>query len=380
MLYMTEGVVMETSMLAGGGGAGGEDPIDGGREARDRAEPHDLELSFDLSNYPDGTLVCQKGAFLAGSSGIALEMAYAKSLASGFFGGEGFVLQRLRGTSSLPGGGAHHRDVCFVKAYGTVVKRDVRPGEVLRVSSGSLVCMTSTVTYDVTTVSGFKNVLFGGEGLFVTTLKGPGTVWLQGTSIAAMASEIARRLPAGGGIGFGIPIMGGGGGGGSGDGGGGGDAGGGVAELAGAGDPIGMSDAAAEADRNAAIATSGLSSSSSSSLPSSAHDPESSESLFGDAAYGDAALPEDTGDGMIFSDGDRPPGSSDAYAPDFEGASPDEGLLFEDDTTFSTYEDGSGDVSKGAGAEISSHDDAEGPSGLFDQLWDFFRDLTDNKD
>ena len=128
-------------------------------------------LRLPLDEYPGATLVCQKGAFLAGSHTVHMEMAYAKSFASGFFGGEGFVLQSLRGTAP--------DDVAFLKAYGTVLKRELADGEALRVSSGSLVAMTSTVDYDVTTMPGFKNVVFGGEGLFVTTLTGPGTVWLQ---------------------------------------------------------------------------------------------------------------------------------------------------------------------------------------------------------
>lgn len=139
-----------------------------------------------------------------------MEMSYTKSFASGFFGGEGFILQSLQGTNQHDVG---DDETVFLKAYGTVVKKEIKDGETLRVSSGSLVCMTSTVDYDVTTMPGFKNVMFGGEGLFVTTLTGPGIVWLQGMPIDRMVSEIARHIPSGG-IGLGIPIgMGGGGGG-----------------------------------------------------------------------------------------------------------------------------------------------------------------------
>jgi hypothetical protein len=87
----------------------------------------------------------------------------------------------------------------------------LKEDETLRVSSGSLVAITSDVDFDVTTNSGFKNMLFGGEGLFVTKLTGPGKVWLQGMPVDRMVSEIVRRVPSGGGIGLGIPIMGGGG-------------------------------------------------------------------------------------------------------------------------------------------------------------------------
>ena len=170
-------------------------------------------LKLQLNHYPDSTLICQKGAYMAGSHSINMEMAFTKTFTGGFFGGEGFVLQKLRGSSggSSEVSGGHHEDLeevetVFLKAYGTVVKKTLRSNETLRVSSGSLVAMTSTIEYDVKMMSGFKNVMFGGEGLFLTTLTGPGTVWLQGMPIDRMVSEIARRVPSGGGIGLGIPI------------------------------------------------------------------------------------------------------------------------------------------------------------------------------
>jgi uncharacterized protein (AIM24 family) len=317
MLYMTEGITMETSLggtLATGRGeqgafATGLARIATGQnlmvsEFRYISPPKDnysnaLEeedcggtvglgtdfpakiLKFNLHDYPNQTLICQKGAFMAGSHTITIEMAYTATFTAGFFGGEGFILQKLRNDSSGSDNGSS--STCFIKGYGTIVKRTLQPDEILRIASGSLVCMTSTVKYDVTTMTGYKNVLFGGEGLFVTTLTGPGIVWLQGTSITSMVSEIARRIPSGGGgIGFGIPI-GMGSGGGTADGGGGeNNAGGndesGVAESNTVGEG-GMSENAIEADRNATVASSGMSMSSS--------DPDSSESLFGDAAYSD---------------------------------------------------------------------------------------------
>jgi uncharacterized protein (AIM24 family) len=108
----------------------------------------------------------------------------------------------------------------FVKAGGTVIRRDLREGEQLRISSGCLVAFSGGVGYDVQMIKGFANVFAGGEGLFMTTLTGPGTVWLQGQPPQRMISEIARRVPSGGGLGLAIPIGGmGGGGGGGGDGG-----------------------------------------------------------------------------------------------------------------------------------------------------------------
>ncbi len=215
-----------------------------------------------------------------------MEMSYTKSLTRGFFGGEEFILQSLQGTRD------DAKETAFLKAYGTVVKKELREGETLQISSGTLVAMTSTIDYYVQTMPGFKNVMFGGEGLFVTTLTGPGTVWLQGMPVDRMVSEIARKVPSGGGIRLRIPIMGGGGGG---------------AEAAvdvegnagadgSADDVVAATDAAVEADRNATVASSGM------VLP----DPDMSESLFGDATYGGegGTTPESTrvgGDDTTFS-------------------------------------------------------------------------------
>mgnify|MGYP000505614267 CR=1 FL=1 len=101
---------------------------------------------------------------------------------------------------------------------GTLIRKDLDAGEKLRISSGCLVGFSEGIDYDVQTVQGFKNVMFGGEGLFMTTLTGPGVVWLQGQPPQRMISEIARRVPSGGGLGLMVP-MGGGGGGGEGEGG-----------------------------------------------------------------------------------------------------------------------------------------------------------------
>lgn len=109
-------------------------------------------VRLNLEEY-GGKIVCQKGAYLAGSDTVDIEMAFSKSMTAGFFGGEGFVLQSLTG----------HGDV-FVKAGGTLVRRDLKEGETLRVSSGCLVAMTSSVDFDVSMMPGIKNAMFGGEG------------------------------------------------------------------------------------------------------------------------------------------------------------------------------------------------------------------------
>jgi uncharacterized protein (AIM24 family) len=166
-------------------------------------------LRLNVEEY-GGKIICQKGALLCASHTIDIEMEFAKKMTTGFFGGEGFVLQGLTGEGDV-----------FVKAGGTLIRRELEEGEQLRISSGCLVAFSNGVDYDVQMLSGFKNVMFGGEGLFITTLTGPGTVWLQGQPPQRMVSEIARRVPSGG-IGLAVPI-GGAGGGGEGDSGGGGE-------------------------------------------------------------------------------------------------------------------------------------------------------------
>jgi uncharacterized protein (AIM24 family) len=145
---------------------------------------------------------------------INIEMEFTRTMTGGFFGGEGFILQALTGEGDV-----------FLKAGGTLIRRDLEPGEELRISSGCLVGFSNGVDYDVQMIKGFQNVIGSGEGLFMTTLTGPGVVWLSGMPPERMIGEISRRVPSGGGLAFGIPI-GGGGGGGEGEGEGGGDSGG----------------------------------------------------------------------------------------------------------------------------------------------------------
>lgn len=158
-------------------------------------------MRLSLDEY-GGKVVCQKGALLCASHTVDIDMEFTKSFSSGFFGGEGFVLQALTGDGDV-----------FLKAGGTLIRRDLEPGEELRISSGCLVGFSQGVAYDVQMIKGFKNVFAGGEGLFMTTLTGPGVVWLQGQPAQRMISEIARRVPSGGGIGLAVPMGVGGGGG-----------------------------------------------------------------------------------------------------------------------------------------------------------------------
>jgi uncharacterized protein (TIGR00266 family) len=114
-------------------------------------------------NLPElgGEIICQKDAFLCAASGIDIDIAFSKKLGAGLFGGEGFILQRLRGDG-----------LAFVHAGGTIIRKDLQAGQTLRVDTGALVAMTPSIDYSIKFIGGFTNALFGGEGLFVTTLEG----------------------------------------------------------------------------------------------------------------------------------------------------------------------------------------------------------------
>ena len=336
-------------------------------------------MRFQLSHYPDATLICQKGAFLASNTpdGVQLTMEFTKSFTAGFFGGEGFVLQRLSGQGDV-----------LLQGGGTIVRRDLEAGETLRVTSGSVVAFTSTVQYDVQVMAGIQNAMFGGEGLFVTTLTGPGQVWLQGMPPDRMIATIASRVPAGGGLGV-MPVMMGGG---EGEGAGadgatavGVDGTAPVDEAAAAatdvGDPETVSsasatDAAIETDRNATVASSGM--------PSSVDDADSSTSLFGDA------VPPDTAAGTTSTP--SPPASTEGTTTDpFTDQTFDDNTSFSmddastpsfDDTSTSTDDFSGIDNDNGSTTDGGLFDDpvsssppdaGEGESsGIFQTLWDLF--------
>jgi uncharacterized protein (TIGR00266 family) len=200
MMYMTQGVSMETS--TGGVVAGMKRMMTGqnfylsdyrytgaegttGQVCLGSEFPSKI-IRLDLDNY-GGKIVCQQGALLCASHTVDIEMEFAKKLSTGFFGGEGFILQALLGTGSV-----------FVKAGGAIITKKIKEGDSLCISSGCLVAFTPQVTHDIQVIRGFKNVLFGGEGLFLSTLTGPGIVWLQAMPPYRMVSEIARRFPVAG--------------------------------------------------------------------------------------------------------------------------------------------------------------------------------------
>ena len=131
-----------------------------------------------------GELLAQKDSFLCAAKGVSVGIAFTKRLGAGFFGGEGFILQRLQGDG-----------LAFVHAGGTILQKDLAPGEVLRVDTGCIVAFQPTVDYDIQFVGGIKSALFGGEGLFFATLRGPGRIWLQSLPLSRLASRIVAAAP-----------------------------------------------------------------------------------------------------------------------------------------------------------------------------------------
>ncbi len=134
-----------------------------------------------------GTMICQKDAFLCAARGTDVTIAFQKKFGVGLFGGEGFILQKLTGDG-----------LAFIHAGGMVFKKTLGPGETLRVDTGCIVGFMPTVNYDIQFVGGFKNALFGGEGLFFATLTGPGEVYLQTLPLSRLAGRIAGAAMRGG--------------------------------------------------------------------------------------------------------------------------------------------------------------------------------------
>ncbi|WP_195938323.1 TIGR00266 family protein [Romboutsia sp. 1001713B170131_170501_G6] len=140
-------------------------------------------IPIDLSEM-NGKLICQKDSFLCAAKGVSIGIDFRKKLGVGFFGGEGFILQKLEGDG-----------LCFIHAGGTIVKKELMPGEKLKVDTGCLVAMTKDIKYDIEFIGGIKNSLFGGEGLFFATLTGPGYVWVQSLPFSRLASRVFASAP-----------------------------------------------------------------------------------------------------------------------------------------------------------------------------------------
>ncbi len=131
-----------------------------------------------------GELIAQKDSFLAAAKGVAIGIAFQKRLGVGLFGGEGFIMERLTGDGLV-----------FVHAGGTVHERALAPGETIRVDTGCIVGFQPSVDYDIEAVGGIKSALFGGEGLFFATLRGPGKIWLQSLPLSRLAGRIIAAAP-----------------------------------------------------------------------------------------------------------------------------------------------------------------------------------------
>ena len=138
-------------------------------------------LPVDMSRT---SLICQKGAFLCAQPTVEVSTVFTKKISAGFFGGEGFILQQLKGSG-----------MAFLEGDGDVVEKTLAPGEVMKVDTGNVFAFEPTVSYEIETIKGVKNMLFGGEGLFLTRLTGPGKIYMQTMNIAEFTGRIAQGLP-----------------------------------------------------------------------------------------------------------------------------------------------------------------------------------------
>ena len=135
-------------------------------------------IPLNLTQY-QGKIICQKDSFLCAAKGVAIGIEFQKRLGTGLFGGEGFIMQKLEGDGWA-----------FVHSCGTIIERDLQPGEVLRIDTGCIVAFTQNVDYDIQFVGGIKNTLFGGEGVFFAQLTGPGKVWIQSLPFSRLAGRV----------------------------------------------------------------------------------------------------------------------------------------------------------------------------------------------
>ncbi len=135
-----------------------------------------------------GKVICQKDAFLCAAQGTTIGIEFQKRIGVGLFGGEGFIMQKIEGDG-----------LAFVHAGGTVIERELKPGELLKVDTGCIVAFTKDIDYDIEFVGGIKNTFFGGEGLFFGALRGPGKVWIQSLPFSRLADRIISSAPKMGG-------------------------------------------------------------------------------------------------------------------------------------------------------------------------------------
>ncbi len=209
MAWMSDGITMDTH-TGGGLFAGLKRAMGGGSlfitdfTADQRAHiafaPRFPGQILPVTLLPGESLICRKETFLCAEHSVTLDIAFQQRLGAGFFAGEGFILQRVTGPGTV-----------FLDLSGEVVQKTLLPGERLLVHAGHIGMQDPSVTTDIQMLRGFRNILFGGEGLFLATLTGPGKVWLQSMPIMNLAEEIARHMPGedGGGRGVGALVGGG---------------------------------------------------------------------------------------------------------------------------------------------------------------------------
>ncbi len=143
-------------------------------------------IPLDMSEF-GGEIICQKDAFLCAAKGTGISIAFNKKIGVGLFGGEGFILQRIKGDG-----------MAFMHAGGTIVKKELN-GETLKIDTGCVVAFSPSIEYSIERAGGLKSMFFGGEGLFLATLKGTGTVYLQSLPFSRLADRILRNAPRAGG-------------------------------------------------------------------------------------------------------------------------------------------------------------------------------------
>lgn len=195
MAWMTEGIDMDTNMK--GGLMKGIGRMFAGESlfmATYTANKTEATIAFastvpgqivpiDLSQK--NGIICQKGAFLCAQPNVNLEVTFTKKLSSGFFGGEGFILQSMTGNGMV-----------FLEIDGDLIEKDLAPGEVIKVDTGNVVAFDNSVNYEIETVKGIKNIFLGGEGLFLTKLTGPGKVLLQTQNFNEFAGRVIKMIPS----------------------------------------------------------------------------------------------------------------------------------------------------------------------------------------
>ncbi|MEO8516713.1 MAG: TIGR00266 family protein [Flavobacterium sp.] len=161
---------------------------DNGKRKVSFASPYPGKIvAIDLTQY-QGKFICQKDSFLCAAKGVSIGIEFSKKLGRGLFGGEGFIMQKIEGDG-----------MAFVYSGGTLARKELQAGEVLKVDTGCIVGFTGSVDYDIEFIGGIKNSVFGGEGLFYATLRGPGIVYIQSLPFSRLADRIIASAPRAGG-------------------------------------------------------------------------------------------------------------------------------------------------------------------------------------